>query len=64
MMKRFYALCLCVGCLSIGLAGCGGPDEPSNMMQDADAKAFADYEAMIEADNAGMTDEEASDDAE
>ncbi|MEM6472218.1 MAG: hypothetical protein AAF802_21830 [Planctomycetota bacterium] len=46
------SLCAFIGC---------GPAEPTNIMEDADAQALADYDAMIEADSQQMSNEDKSD---
>ena len=47
-MKHFI-LALLVG-LSFGVAGCGSSAKTTNVGENADAKAMADYEAAMAAD--------------
>ncbi|MFK8111066.1 MAG: hypothetical protein AB8B91_02630 [Rubripirellula sp.] len=54
-MKQFLALCF-VAAFTICLTGCEEAG-PSNSMQNADADAVAEYEALIAADAQAATEE-------
>ena len=41
-----------------GLVGCGGSTAPTNVAEDADAAAIADYEAMVASESAAMEPED------
>ncbi len=53
-MKRTLATCLFMGLVSVGLFGCDS-GEPTNVMENADLSALEEYERLIEADNAAMS---------
>ena len=56
-MKSVY-VCLVAFCISVGLSGCGGPEEASLATEGATADEFAQYEADLAAANADADYEE------
>ena len=58
-MKRKITVGLFLGLVSLGLPGCGAP-ESKNMMQGVDKSAVEEYEAMIEAGNNAMSQQDDS----
>lgn len=59
MKKQFFASCIAVGLVVAGLTGCESSG-PSNSMENVDADKLAEYDALIEANNAGMDEEESA----
>ncbi|QEG01880.1 hypothetical protein Mal15_59610 [Stieleria maiorica] len=49
MKSRFSWPVVCAALLALPSAGCGDP-QPSNVMENVDEQAFADYERMISED--------------
>jgi hypothetical protein len=52
MLRITSLMILCLALASV--VGCGGSQAPTNVAEDADAKAIADYEAAVAAESAGM----------
>lgn len=48
-MLRFLTTCVFGGLMGFAVMGCGS-SEPSNMVEDADAEAIAEFERMYEED--------------
>ncbi len=57
-MSRGFLVASLVGLLSITMAGCDS-DQPENIADGVDQSAVADYDALIAADEAAMTDADA-----
>ncbi|MDV6031369.1 MAG: hypothetical protein F9B45_14965 [Phycisphaera sp. RhM] len=60
-MRKRYSWLVCFVGVTLPLAGCGDP-QPSNVMQNADEQAFADYERMIAEDANVQNDAEPDED--
>ncbi|QDV42993.1 hypothetical protein Enr13x_28450 [Stieleria neptunia] len=58
-MRKCFSWLACSAVLTLPLVGCGD-SQPSNVMQNADEQAFADYERMI-AEDANVQNEVAPD---
>jgi hypothetical protein len=52
-MSRLILSCLFAFAVITAMPGCGS-DAPTNVAEDADAQAIADYEAMVAEESAGM----------
>ena len=59
-MKRTFFSCLFAGFMAIGLAGCGKP-EATNVAESMTDDELAEYDRMMEEDEALMSDEEMGD---
>ena len=57
-MKTFFTIALVSATLV--LSGCGGTDEPSNIMEGVDPAALQEYEDLVAADEAAMPAEDSS----
>ena len=57
-MKRVFAL-LSICTISAALIGCGGDAGPSNVMEGVQQSEVEAYNAMLEAEEAAMNEEEA-----
>lgn len=58
-MRTHFSCLVCTAALILPLVGCG-PAQPTNVMENADAEAFKDYERML-AEDGLMQDQESPD---